>query len=98
MKLPIFIDIDGTLTLDGEKAWGCPRESAIESVKHMLTRGEEVVFWSARGTTYAKAWAERLGLTGKVTCIGKPSHCYDDNPTIRPGGLKVFPPERLPPI
>lgn len=89
MSLPIFIDIDGTLTMDGEKAWALPRDSALNAVKHLLEGGAEVVFWSGRGTTYAKAWAEKLGLTGKVTCIGKPSICYDDNPEIRPGGLKV---------
>lgn len=93
--LPIFIDIDGTLTMDGEKAWGPPRESAIDSLKNLIEGGSEIVLWSGRGTTYAKAWAERLGLTGKVTCIGKPYYCCDDNPEIRPGGLRVKGPETL---
>ncbi len=92
MALPIFIDIDGTLT-SSPRAGGSPIEHRIKRVADMLSAGTEIVLWSASGTKYARAFAERCGLSAAV-CIGKPSLMVDDNPTIRPAGrLPIKAPE-----
>ena len=83
--LPIFIDIDGTLTFAPESKWGEPIHERIKRVVDMLAAGTEVVLWSGGGTKYAREFADRYGLGGAV-CIGKPSLMIDDNPTIRPPG------------
>ncbi len=93
MSLPIYIDIDGTLTKDGDRAGGEPIHDAIGGVQTLIRKGWEVVLWSGRGTDYAKAFAQRWDLA--CVAIGKPKCCYDDNPEIRPGGLKVLEPEGL---
>ena len=46
MTLPIYIDIDGTLTNDGENANGEPNQDAIGSVRTLICNGWEVVLWS----------------------------------------------------
>ncbi len=93
MTLPIYVDIDGTLTNDGENAGGEPNHDAINGVQILIQKGHEIVLWSGRGTDYAKAFAQRWELG--CVAIGKPKCCYDDNPEIRPGGLTVLPAEDL---
>ena len=82
MGLPVYIDIDGTLTHEAHSPWGKPHEYRLERVRVMLAAGEQVVIWSANGEKYARAFAARYGLDGAL-CIGKPGKCVDDNPTIR---------------
>ena len=84
-QLPIFIDIDGTLT-SADVRGGKPIDKRIESVKHMIEQGTPVVLWSANGTDYVKKFADTHGIHPLV-CIGKPSLIIDDNPTIRPNFL-----------
>jgi hydroxymethylpyrimidine pyrophosphatase-like HAD family hydrolase len=82
MTLPIYFDIDGTLT-DRPIRGGQPIPERIEAVRKLIEAGEEVVIWSANGTSYVRDFAVEHGLIGAV-CIGKPDKCVDDNPDIRP--------------
>lgn len=91
--LPIFIDIDGTLTDLPTKKGGNVLNDRIDLIKKLISEGHEVVIWSGGGTEYAKQFALLHGLD-KVICIGKPSICVDDNPSIRPEErIKVLTPE-----
>ncbi len=90
--LPIYIDIDGTLTTAGRPG-GAPALDRIDRVRQMIGRGIPVVIWSASGTEYARAFADRYDLH-PLAAIGKPSYCIDDNPSLRPGFL-VVPPDEL---
>ncbi len=92
MPLPIFIDIDGTLTTVPTKKWGPVIPDRIHDVQAMIGRGVEVVLWSGGGTEYVRAFAKKYNLRPSV-CIGKPRQIVDDNPTIRPPGrMNVVPP------
>lgn len=93
MSLPIFIDIDGTLTTTPDKAWGPVIAYRIDKIQRLVEEGHEVVLWSAGGSGYAKSFARRVGLGDLVTCIGKPRCIVDDTPYIRPDweGLKATP-------
>ena len=82
MTLPVYFDIDGTLT-DRPIRGGQPIASRIEAVRKLIGAGKEVVIWSANGTAYVRDFATAQGLTGAI-CIGKPDRCVDDNPDIRP--------------
>ena len=93
MPLPIFIDIDGTLTTVPTKMWGPVIPGRIAAVQALIESGREVVLWSGGGTGYVQAFAEKHGLRPSV-CIGKPDMAVDDNPTIRPARVwRVIPPE-----
>ncbi len=95
MPLPIFIDIDGTLTTVPTKKWGPVIPDRIESVQAMIGRGVEVVLWSGGGTEYVRAFAEKYDLRPSV-CIGKPHQMVDDNPTVRPPGrMNIVPPDEF---
>jgi hypothetical protein len=82
--LPLYVDIDGTLT-DLPTKGGNVIDDRITKVKRLIEAGQEVVIWSGGGTSYAKKFAQDHGLNG-VVCIGKPDTVVDDNPTIRPSG------------
>ena len=95
MTLPVYIDIDGTLTDDPTKQWGPVIPDRIESVQAMIGRGVEVVLWSGGGTAYVRAFAEKYNLRPAV-CIGKPYQMVDDNPTVRPSGrMRVVAPDEF---
>ena len=81
--LPIFFDIDGTLTSVPTKMWGPVYPARIAAVQRLIASGREVILWSGGGTAYARAFAEKYDLPAAV-CIGKPDMAIDDNPTIRP--------------
>ncbi len=81
--LPIYIDIDGTLTVTPHRPWGGVVESRLARVREVIAAGHAVVIWSGGGTAYAEDFAERHGLAGAV-CLGKPGTIVDDNPDIRP--------------
>ena len=85
MPLPIFIDIDGTLTDVPNAMWGSVYPERIAHVLALIESGRQVVLWSGGGADYVRAFAGRYGLRG-ATCIGKPDQMVDDCPTIRPGG------------
>ena len=92
MTLPTYIDIDGTLTDTPHGQWGAPFEERLRAVRGLIEIGREVVIWSGGGTSYAKAFADKHGLSGAV-CVGKPGLVVDDNPDIRPHGrMSVIPP------
>lgn len=82
---PIYIDIDGTLTLDPVNGWGVPIMSRIRRVQALLAEGRQVVLWSGGGTKYARDFAKRYGLDG-IVALGKPEAIVDDNPLLRPTG------------
>lgn len=84
MSLPIFIDIDGTLTTTPNKTWGPVIAYRVDMVWRLVEDGHEVVLWSGGGTSYARSFARQVGLEPFVTCIGKPGKIIDDNPSIRP--------------
>lgn len=93
MTMPVFIDIDGTLTDDPVNRFGNPLVYRISKVQELLDSGQQVVLWSAGGGDYAEEFAEKYNIYGAV-CIGKPALCVDDNPTIRPiGNMKIYSPE-----
>ena len=83
MPLPIFIDIDGTLTEVPTRMWGAPIPERIAVVENLIASAREVVLWSGGGTAYVRAFAEKHGLRPSV-CIGKPGTIVDDHPAIRP--------------
>ncbi len=93
MSLPIYFDIDGTLTDDSRAHHGIPVIDRIEQIHELANLGHEIVIWTATGTKYAKAFAERHGLIDKVVCIGKPKICIDDKPKIRTDGLNIVSPQ-----
>lgn len=94
MSLPIYIDIDGTLTTTPHDGWGEIVEERLDAVKALIEAGELVVIWSARGDEYAKEFVKKHNL--KVhAALGKPKYCIDDKPTVRGGGMTVLPPTEL---
>lgn len=96
MTMPIYIDIDGTLTDDPNFAAGRIKGKRVDKIKHLLTSGIPIVIWSAGGGNYARRFVEMNGLTryGDIIGLGKPRFCVDDCESIRPD-LIVRPPEWL---
>jgi len=90
--LPIYIDIDGTLT-DNPKKSGKPIEARIDKVRRMAQAGIPVVLWSACGEEYVRVFCQKHCL-GVHQMLGKPQFCVDDNSEIRPN-LKVQSPRWL---
>ena len=94
-ELTIYCDIDGTLTKDGEHAWGAPVYDRIGAVKSAIANGHEVHVWSARGEKYAKQFCERYGLSPS-SCLSKPDVCFDDIPELRGRGrMTVLAPDAM---
>ena len=93
MSLPIFIDVDGTLTSHGEIANSPAIKSRVDRVKLMINSGQKVIVWSARGEDYVRSFCHKNDIKPYLM-IGKPLYCVDDKPTIRPN-LKVEQPEFL---
>lgn len=93
--LPIFVDIDGTLT-DNDQKGGNPLQRRIDAVRLMIRNNKQVVVWSANGTAYAREFCRRHSLT-PLAVIGKPRYCIDDHAGIRAQGLNILPPEKLDP-
>jgi len=94
MNLPIYIDIDGTLTDSPDSRWGRVIPERIEAVKRLIANGERIVLWSAGSDEYAKEFAKKYGL--KVhAALGKPRYCVDDKKDIRLNGLSVISPTTL---
>ena len=94
MGLPIYIDIDGTLTKTPHDGWGDVVTERLDRVKALIASGEKVVIWSARGDDYAKEFVKKHNLNVHAA-LGKPRYCIDDKPTIRGGGMTVKPPTDL---
>ena len=80
----IFVDIDGTLTRDGEQPWGEPQKDVMETVRSAIAAGHEVVIWSAQGAEYADVFCHQYHLH-PTACLGKPDIYVDDHEGIRPG-------------
>ena len=93
MDLPIYIDIDGTLTANSNMGWAEPLQHRLARVRQMIADGTLVVIWSARSGDYAREFCAKYDLQ-PLAALGKPAHCIDDTPTIRPG-MEVCPPEVL---
>jgi len=94
--LPIYIDIDGTLTdREGQNALrrytapdgfvhkGKPRERMISLVKRLISNGTQVIIWSGGGQDYATAFCAAYEINPHAM-LGKPLLCVDDDPDIRP--------------
>lgn len=90
--LPIYIDIDGTLT-DSPAPGGNPIENRIERVRQLSRSGTPIVLWSGGGEEYVKQFAMEHKLE-VLAMLGKPRLCVDDNPNIRPS-FRVETPEWL---
>ncbi len=90
--LPIYIDIDGTLT-DKDIKGGNPIQKRIDGVKKLIANGKDVVIWSANGTRYAKWFCQKHDIH-PLAILGKPAFCIDDNPRIRPK-LRIIKPNWL---
>lgn len=82
MNLPIYIDIDGTLTDNNLHRQGAPELKRIQRVKELIAAGNDVVLWSAGGNEYAEQFAKEHGLQ-VIAALGKPGFCIDGNPNIR---------------
>lgn len=92
MVLPLYFDIDGTLT-DSPVRGGKPLADRIAEVRRLIDQKVPVVLWSGGGTDYARAFADQHGLS-PLACLGKPMACIDDNPTIRPSErMRIIAPE-----
>lgn len=90
--LPIYIDIDGTLT-DHPQQGGHPIESRLDRVRQLCRSGVSIVLWSGGGEEYVRRFAMKHGLV-VYAMLGKPRLCVDDNPKIRPF-FEVYSPEWL---
>ena len=93
MSLPIFIDIDGTLTKSDKSRFGDVHQNRIDKVNKLILSGYLIIIWSAGGDDYAKLFCKKHGINPHAA-IGKPQFCVDDNPTIRPV-IEVKQPEYL---
>ena len=93
MKLPIYIDIDGTLT-DKPGGKGTALDGRIAIVKRMIESGTPVVLWSSAGTEYAQTFAKQHDIKAEAA-IGKPDYCIDDMKAIKWNGMKVRSPGYL---
>lgn len=91
--LPVFIDIDGTLT-DKPNGKGSAIASRIKIVKRIIESGTPVVLWSSGGSAYAKAFADQHGIEAEAA-IGKPDYCIDDMKNIKWNGLSIRSPGYL---
>lgn len=94
MTLPIYIDIDGTLTDLPNQCGGDAIPERLDAVRKLIDQGHLVVIWSAGGDGYAKRFAKRHNLNVHAA-LGKPHYCVDDTPTVRLGGLHVVEPSFL---
>jgi len=79
----IFVDIDGTLTRDGEKANGKPWYENIDKIRNLIANGNDVTIWSAMGEEYVRLFCDEHNLKPRYM-LGKPNIIIDDCPTIRP--------------
>lgn len=91
--LPIYIDIDGTLT-DKPSGGGEAIKSQVDIVARLIESGNSIVLWSAGGSDYAKGFAEENGLEVDAA-IGKPEYCIDDMKAIKWNGIKRKSPSYL---
>lgn len=83
----LFIDIDGTLTdkdhadhlkkTKGTCRWANPNREAIGLVKKLISRGHEIVIWSAGGRQYAIEFCDFYGIE-PIACVAKPKIIVDD--------------------
>ena len=94
--MPIYIDIDGTLTDSPNCAGGMVNAKRVTRIKDLLSSGLPIVIWSGSGGNYARRFIEMNGLAafGDIVGLGKPRFCVDDCESIRPD-LLVRPPEWL---
>lgn len=93
--LPIYCDIDGTLTDAPAARWGNPNEKAIARLRALISRGAQAVLWSAAGGEYARQFGEKYGIKA-VAFLGKPSLIVDDLRTLRsPGLIRWMSPEEF---
>ena len=91
----INCDIDGTLTKDGTRKWGAPREANIDAIREAADNGHVVVLWSASGETYARNFARKYKIRARI-CLAKPDVCFDDHHDIRPDGkMQVLAPDKI---
>jgi len=90
----IYIDIDGTLTIDGFHPGASPLLTRVEMVRK-LSQQHTVVLWSGNGESYARKFAAHHRLA-RVIPLGKPHLIIDDQPQIRPNWATIIkPPEVL---
>lgn len=90
MNTSHFIDIDGTLTVDGENANAEILADRLAMIRTRAISGQEFIIWSARGRRYAEAFCikHKLLFSNVVAC-GKPGLVVDDKADIRPPGKMV---------
>lgn len=93
MNLPVYIDIDGTLT-NSAGSKGDPIPSRLDVVRGMIKDGTPVVLWSSAGCEYAKTFADENNLD-VTAAVGKPDYCIDDMKSIKWDGLKTRTPAYL---
>ena len=91
--LPIFIDIDGTLT-NRPNTGGAVLPERLARIRELVDMGHEIIIWSTGGTKYAQNFVRVHNING-VVCIGKPRLMVDDNPKIRAGALQRCSPDKF---
>jgi hydroxymethylpyrimidine pyrophosphatase-like HAD family hydrolase len=70
----IFIDVDGTLDIDGKL-----NVRLAKFAKEQKEKGYEVNLWSAQGKSHAQKIAEKHGVTDCFDAIiSKPGYIVDD--------------------
>ena len=92
-----YIDIDGTLTDHPGHRDGAPLKERIGRVKKLLADGNDVIIWSAGGSSprnYAIEFCREHGIEATAT-LAKPTICVDDKPKILARGLDVKSPTFL---
>lgn len=85
--MTIYVDIDGTLTRDGEGPNGEPRQDIINVLQSAIAFGHEVVVWSAQGGEYAEGFCREHHIH-PTAALGKPDIYVDDRESIRGPGAK----------
>jgi hydroxymethylpyrimidine pyrophosphatase-like HAD family hydrolase len=93
MSLPIYVDIDGTLT-DSPNPNGKPLTRRIDKVRIWLREGRQVVVWSGNGMDYAREFCRRHGLH-PTAVLGKPVYCIDADRKYPINVLEARAPETL---
>lgn len=89
----IYVDVDGTLTLDGANGDGEPRTSMVRVAQELYSRPDvKLVIWSARGAEYAEEWCRRHEVRADIY-LTKPHVCVDDKPTVHRNKILILDPE-----
>ena len=85
----IAFDVDDTLIIPSVATGttDVPNYDTIELYGWFQRNGDRMIIWSGGGESYAKVWAEKLGLKADIVCaktkenaeLHKPDIAFDDS-------------------